>query len=494
MAEAPTGIHCVVPSRLGVGEPFVLAVRLLGPVREVPSTGTWKVPKPGLESPFNRNVKRRIQFVDNTLPAWEGELRVSAAGLDGPAVIRFDGREQGVYRTDTRPVRRFAGFRFTEPGFHFVRLLDPASGVEASSNAVYVSAEPPAERLYWGDPHWQTFFSDGIRCPEELYAFARDEGFLDFGAISDHMEGVTDRQWEYFQAVTNDWNQPGRFATLIGQEWTHHLPEGGAPGHRNVYVRGDHAPPLRCTDPACNSLQGLWARLDAAGLEAVAIPHHSANRQMGVDWEQGWHPAYEAAVEIYSVWGSSEKSAAAGNPRPIHPQTCRGEMPGRHVIDALRRGYRFGFVGGGDVHDGRPGEALHQHSYPEGHHPWPQGLTAAFAPRLERGAIFDAIRRRRTVATTCRRIYLEVASAGSPAAPALRIRAASDDGLARLLLVRADGEAAAALAGPDSRVMEGTVPTAPLGPDDFVYVRAETESGDLAWASPLWADAWEAPA
>ena len=59
--------------------------------------------------------------------------------------------------------------------------------MEAWSNPIRATETAPAERIFWGDPHWQTFFSDGIRCPEELYAFARDEAFLDFGAITDHM-------------------------------------------------------------------------------------------------------------------------------------------------------------------------------------------------------------------------------------------------------------------------------------------------------------------
>ena len=63
------------------------------------------------------------------------------------------------------------------------------------------------------------------------------EAFLDFGAISDHMEAITDRQWDYFQAVSNDYNEPERFATLIGQEWTNHNP-----GHRNIYYRGNRGP------------------------------------------------------------------------------------------------------------------------------------------------------------------------------------------------------------------------------------------------------------
>lgn len=157
-------------------------------------------------------------------------------------------------------------------------------------------------------------------------------------------------------------------------------------------MRGDHCPILRSNDEDCNSLAKLWAKLDAFGRPAVAIPHHSANVVMGVDWDQGWNPTYEKAIEMVSVWGSSEKPESEGNTRPI--RAAKGEMPGRHVRDALERGFRFGFVGGGDVHDGRPGLALHMLSYPkvdEG--PYPQGRTAAWVPRLSREAVFDAIRR-----------------------------------------------------------------------------------------------------
>lgn len=40
--------------------------------------------------------------------------------------------------------------------------------------------ENPHHRIFGGDIHSQTFFSDGLRCPEELYTFARDEAFVDF--------------------------------------------------------------------------------------------------------------------------------------------------------------------------------------------------------------------------------------------------------------------------------------------------------------------------
>ncbi|MHB9106390.1 MAG: DUF3604 domain-containing protein [Armatimonadota bacterium] len=471
----PTGMQCVVPSRLGVGETFSVKVRVLGEIRTLEPHGAWNTWKPRLHGPFNLNVQRNIPYQDNCLPAWTGALRVDGgAALAGPERIVFDGERQGVFPGDTRPIGVFDGFCWTRPGLHFLRLIDEASDVEAWANAVYVTEEAPAERIFWGDPHWQTYFSDGVRCPEELYAFARDEAFLDFGAITDHMEAVTDRQWDYFTAVTNDFNEAGRFATLVGQEWTKHNP-----GHRNVYVRGDAAPPLRCTDPDCDTLEKLWTKI--AGLDAIAIPHHSANVIMGVDWSQGWNPQYETAVEIYSVWGSSERHADDGNTRPIHH--CNGEMRGRHVIDALNAGFRFGFVGGGDIHDGRPGDYLLRHipQYAEAH---PQGFTAALAPALTRDGVYDAMRTRRTYATTQRRIYLETSVAGSR----LSVRAASEDGIAEVVVIRNGVDAAALLPEADPRIVEAAVPLDDLAPDEYCYLRVVTRTGDMAWSSPVWGD------
>ena len=484
----PTGARCVVPSRVGVGEPFTVKLRLLGPVHPVPCSGNWCDRKPRLKGPFNLNVSRKIQFMDNTLETWTGTLQAKRdASLSGPDRVVFDGVDQGVFEGDIRPIKVVEGFCWNKPGFHFVQFTDPVSGLTFSSNPMFVTPAAPAERIYWGDPHWQTFFSDGIRCPEELYAFARDEGFLDFGAISDHMEAVTNRQWDYFQAVTNDYNEPGQFATLHGQEWTHHVAEHGAPGHRNIYYRGDGGPVLRCNDPDCNALKKLWQRLDAItadGTEAIAIPHHPANVVMGVDWDQGWNSRYEKAVEVYSVWGSSEVPGGVDNPYPI--LSLDGEMKGRHIVEALKRGFRMSFVGGGDIHDGRPGDDLHDESYPpRGHRIYNQGLTAAMTPTLTREGIFDAIRDGHTYATTKSRIYLDVVfEAGT-----LVVNAASEDGIDHVTLVRSGDNAGQLTPAEDRRIVQGDFAIDGLQADDFVYVRVITARKSMAWSSPIWGDA-----
>ncbi len=479
-------IQCVMPSRLGVGETFRLKVKVLGagPV-EIPAGGQWNHRKPQLSSVFNLNVCRDIRFMDNCLPEWEGRL-VADGGpdLEGPSELVFRRESQGVFPNDTRPIKFFPGFRWLRPGFHFLKLTEPESGLTVSANPVCVTEGLPKKRIFWGDPHWQTFFSDGIRCPEELYAFARDEGFLDFGAISDHMEAVTDRQWDYFQLVTDHYNRPHRFVTLHGQEWTHHLEEGGAPGHRNVYFRKAGGPALRCTDKDCNSLEKLWKKLcKNRHLDPVAIPHHTSNTVMGVDWEQGWNAEFEKAVEIYSVWGSSELPEKSGNTRPI--RSLEGEKAGRHVVDALNKGYRFGFVGGGDIHDGRPGDDLHNDSYPvRNFQSYPQGFTAAFAPALTRSHIFDAIKNGKTYATTKKRIYLDID--GPLEDGTLEMNCASEEGIRHIVSIRNGVESERIEPDTDPRIVRSKVSAAGIGPGEYMYFRLVTEEDNMAWTSPIY--------
>lgn len=484
----PAAIRCVAPSRVAVGEPFSIKIKLLGPIRKIECSSAFCDRKPALRGPFNLSVARNIQYHDNVLPEWSGRLRAEAdAALNGPETIAFDGKAQGVFPGDTRPIRVCGGFALNAPGFHFIRLIDQKSGAAGLSNPICVTTRKPACRLFWGDPHWQTFFSDGIRCPEELYAFARDEGFLDFGAISDHMEAVTDRQWDYFQAVTNDYNQPGRFATLIGQEWTNHDPAAGAPGHRNIYYRGRGGPAMRSNAPDCDTLAKLWRKLDGlSGVEALAVPHHSANTWLGVDWAQGWNPRYEKAVEIHSVWGSSEKHRDDGNLMPI--EHCRGETRGRHVIDALKLGYKFGFVGGGDTHDGRPGDSLYPESRLAGTDKfWPGGFTGVWAPALSRQAVFDAIKRRRTYATTQSRIFLDVAFRHRGSRSRVAIQAASEEGISEAAIVVNGNDAQTLRPGADRRVLVRNNLPVPMKRGDFAYVRVITAAHNMAWSSPHWA-------
>jgi len=478
-----TDILCVIPSRLGVGEEFTIKIKLRGKSQEIPcSNFSWKTKEPALLGPFNLAVARNIKYMDDTLPEWKGCLQVDGEGsLKGREQIKFDGLNQGVFSEDTRPIKHFDGYSWTKPGFHFIRITDSESDTSFWSNPVYVTKEKPKNRIYWGDPHWQTFFSDGIRCPEELYAFARDEAFLDFGAISDHMEAITDRQWDYFQAVSNDYNQPGSFVSLIGQEWTNHKY-----GHRNIYYRGAGGPLISSKDSNSDTLEKLWKTADkvaATGEEVLLIPHHTANKIMGCDWSMGWNPKYEKAVEVYSCWGSSECHEDDGNTRPITPENCGGEVKGRHVRDALKRGYRFGFVGGGDIHDGRPGDCLDGH--PGVTKGYRSGLTAVLIPELTRENVFDAIKNNHSYAATCSRIFMDVVTEKHGKNLKLDVKCASEHGLKAVEIIR-NGDIVQNIALKDnSRFLEQELEIQALAKDDFLYIRVTANSGDMAWSSPV---------
>ncbi len=458
-------------------------------MREVPSACFRPTHEYRLESQFNLAPSRGIQYLDNALPEWAGTLEVQADGLAGPRRLRFTGRNQGAYPGDLRPIKAFGGFRWRRPGPRWIRLTDPASGAAGVSNPVMVTARPPRRRIWWGDPHSQTFFSDGIRCPEELYAFARDEAFLDFFAVSDHAWPLTDRQWDYFVAVANDYDRRGSFATLVGFEWTH-----GSQGHRNVYYRGRGGPLLRSRDPRCNTVPKLWRGL--AGRRAIAVPHHSANTEMGVPWGMfPWNRRYERLVEVHSVWGNSERPAAAGNPMPI--RNHGGEKTGQHVRDALALGFRMGFCGGGDIHDGRPGDELHTLQKTPGYSRlWPQGLTAVFAPSLSRASIWDAMYARRTYATTKRRTYLAFAVNGramGSEAPAprsrraeLRVEVAAAAPLKEVTIVKDGRNWRSLRPDADPRLVAAAVEDDDAAPGSYYYLRAVTDGLDMAWSSPVW--------
>jgi len=483
MSHKVTGIKIVAPSTVTVGEEFEVGVKVLTDPYYVGGGCFHGIPS--VISRFNENA-RGIRYMDNVPPAFDGTLKVEGdAGYEGPAVLSF--REgSGPYPGDTRPIRRVGPIVFSDPGTKYIRLVHPQSGTEGVSNPVKVSETSPSQRLYWGDIHSQTFFSDGLRCPEELYAFAREEAFLDVFAVSDHSESLSNRQWDYFAAVANDCNLPGRFVTLVGLEWT-----SGQWGHRNVYYPGDCGPCLRANDPVYGELPNLYDAAVKHG--ALVIPHHSANAQMGVDWSLGHNEQVERLVEIHSVWGTSERPAEAGNPRPI--LNHGGEVAGRHVVDALNLGRRYGFVGGGDIHDGRPGDDLHrlQNRPSQYRNLYRQGIMGIWAAELTREAVFDALWNRRVFATTNVRLPLRFSIAGNPMGSRFRsnggelsvsVEAASEVPIARIELV-ADGKDAQTV---EPNVREVAWQTKIPNPrhDGCYYVRVTRQDGQMGWSSPIW--------
>ncbi len=83
-------------------------------------------------------------------------------------------------------------------------------------------------QVYFGNLHTHTSYSDGILTPREAYRMSAGNG-LDFQAITEHNHaaaGGTDGIWltperyEDLKAAAKEFNQPGKFAALYGQEFS----------------------------------------------------------------------------------------------------------------------------------------------------------------------------------------------------------------------------------------------------------------------------------
>ncbi|MCL5103416.1 MAG: DUF3604 domain-containing protein [Armatimonadetes bacterium] len=148
----------------------------------------------------------------------------------------------------------------TKPGVF--RVSATAGALSARSNPIVATAKAPRYGVYFGDVHNHTQLSDGLaETAEECYAYARNAAGLDMCATAEHAprEGA--------RLATKNFNEPGRFVTIWGYEWT-----SSEPGRldRNIYFRDESCPipegwpPVhtRTTRSWCFGLTtaGIWER------------------------------------------------------------------------------------------------------------------------------------------------------------------------------------------------------------------------------------------
>jgi hypothetical protein len=381
----------------------------------------------------------------------------------------------------------------------------------ASSNPV----EPgvgPSERFYWGMIHGHTETSDGAGSLDHYFSYMRDECRLDFGATGDHdhVQETSDDMWTATREAVARHNDPGRFVAILGYEWAKWRRNGD--GDRNVYYLADDRPMYRSNDGHYPSPPDLFKAL--ADETAIVIPHHTAMCGNFCDFKDH-DPVRERLIEIYSIWGNSERSFRDGNPYPprpprssphaASPDPAAGEMPCGFVQRALELGWRVGFTAGGDDHTGHAGDDVRA-----GYNHWvyPAGLFGVWAGELTRRAVWDALWNRRTVATTGARIICRLTLDGRPMGSELaaaehsgprriRVEARGTAPIERIEMVRNNLDVHATRpAAPDAELewldpaplADVNLPPAPFAaePFTFYYARITQTDGQMAWTSPVW--------
>jgi len=462
--------------------------------------------------PFSLNVKAKDRY-GNIADTFAGDIGISCSDPD--AVLpgySFTAKDRGV---------RDLELTLHREGIQRIEVRSRDGEFRALSNPIVVKREVSGPRIYWGDIHGQTFFSDGIGHPDEYYRYGRDVEKLDFCAITDHDVYLANRTafgfvssnpalygggyfmvprqpfwesslsaWSILKYVTSRFNDPGHFVTLCAYEWTCGdcmTQKGMFFGHKNVYFLSDEGVFYDASKEESDTPQKLWNLL--RDKEAFTIPHHTGllldSGTSGTDWDHH-DDEMQPLVEIYSKWGSSE---FYGSTKPLARRIERNRKGG-FVQDALARGYRLGFTGGSDIHNARPG-AQHQSMFYKR-----SGLTAVFAHALVRQDIFYALKSRQCYATTGDRTILyfyvnghsmgkefTVSSKETPREIEVEVHACKEIQSIDIVKNNEDIYTKSDLFM-DARVE--WVDELPIEGTDYYYVRVTTVDGEMAWASPIW--------
>lgn len=258
-------------------------------------------------------------------------------------------------------------------------------------------------QILFGDIHNHNACGYGIGSMERTIDIARSH--LDFFAFTGHsswhdmepMEGGREQhwvkgferfraQWPNVQNLIADANRDGEFSAFLGFEWhsSHY-------GDQCVVFPDDHQPVHYAKDIAD-------LRRFCVAKEALMIPHHLAYPQgrRGANWDV-FEETCTPVVEIYSEHGNSEHDRG---PLDFFNHSMGGRQTSQTVRHALDHGMRFGFTASSDSHSGFPGA-------------YGEGLIAVVTDRLDRAAIMEAIRARRTYAITGDRIEVDFSVDGA---------------------------------------------------------------------------------
>src|SRR5262245_18960604 len=332
--------------------------------------------RPG--EPFEALVKAEDVW-GNPCERFAGTVALSAVGgsLDGlPPSVAFAHGEVAV--------ARLSGLRLRPAGAE-TRIAAVHGAQRAESNVVRAlgAGEP---KTFWGDLHGQTRATVGTGTIEEYFAFGRDVALLDMMCHQANDFQVTEAEWQRLRRQIDRFHEDGRCVIFVGYEWSGMTPGGG---DRNEMFRGDvaslhrssHAEVDDMADAAtdCFPVTDLFRQFE--GRDDVLLIPHIGGRYADI---VGFHdPRLEPVIEIYSDWGRFEWL----------------------LEDALRSGYRVGFVANSDGHKGRPGASRPGASTFGAY----GGLTCVLADALTRDAIFEAIRLRRCYGVTAaQRIHVEL--------------------------------------------------------------------------------------
>ncbi len=335
-------------------------------------------------------------------------------------------------------------------------------------------------QLYFGDLHEHSDVSVcnrvGDQSLDESYQSLRDLARHDFVCITDHGYNINPYLWHYSAKLARVNDDPQRFMTFLGQEWTSTFEEyssdhpNGFYGHRNL-ILADLFFPTWWNARNRQTPSQVWDDLKAKHANFVHIPHQLADTgNVPTDWHFHDERAQPVA-EIFQTRGSYEYYGAPRQAARTIPR------PGSFLQDAWARDIVIGVIASPD-HGGGYGKAC------------------VFAPDLTREAILDALRARHCYGTTAAKIFLDVRVDGhlmgekivDEAGPQVRVQihVRCPQAIDRIEVCRSNKYIWAHRPGDRKEAQVTFVDREPLEGRCYYYVRVMQQDEEIAWSSPVW--------
>ncbi len=407
----------------------------------------------------------------NVCEQYQGDVSLAAPeGVQGlPETLHFGPDQKGVWIVE--------GVQIAAPGLYRLQVRDPQQNLHALSNPILCQREPE-HRLLWGDLHCHSWGDTTLALMDEpsfkIHPAARHEqarrvGRLDFaapGPMSPSDPSDRPEVWEAHQQAYRDNDEPDRYVPFLASEV--HTRKAG---DRNViYLAWEDA--YLPTFSSMEKLQEAYGNREDVLLEA----HVGGGPP---NWE-AYRTKREPLLEIASGHGSFEWL----------------------LQQALSYGYRPAIIGSTDAHlpslggpmaahcfRGRFNEELNIRDTGFGAGP----LAAVWAERCERHAIWKAIEKRSTYATTGARILLNLTVNGHPAGSEIDLADRAEITLQvhacapveRIDLIRNDR--CLYSWHPQSLDLDPSYTDKHPLHEGAYYVRLRQTDGEYAWSTPVWA-------
>ena len=316
------------------------------------------------------------------------------------------------------------------------------------------------------------------------------EGY-DFFGMTDHAASTSEIHWRRSLKLAEFYNESDLFVAIPAIEWTLQSDpsfEGisyGA-GHYNIafesledakkFIRNKHelySPKI----PETNHAPNLWKLLHEKEIKCVTIPHHSADKVHPTDWNVT-DPEYVTTVEIFQCRGNNEYP---GCPRE---KNVTRHTPTKHTkayIDYAFKEmkYKMSFIASGD------------------HNNMGVGVAALWVKEVTRKGIVDAMKNRRTFATTGDKMFIDLnidgnmmgSTVSGKGALRLDIHAIGQYPLQKVEILRNSEvihtfELENDLLEFKTQFLDNDYPS--KSEVLYYYVRATQVNQAIAWSSPIW--------